>query len=74
MIQQSNKLPQKRSKILNGFELGAVLGKGKFGQVYLGRHEEAGFVIALKKVEKSKVIEYKMVEQFCNEIKLHSCL
>lgn len=41
------------------------MGKGKFGEVFLGRHEEAGFVVALKKVVKSKVVEYKMVEQFC---------
>jgi serine/threonine protein kinase len=71
---ETSKSPKKQSKIVNGFEIGQVLGKGKFGEVFLGRHREAGFVVALKKVVKSKVAEFKMVEQFCNEIRLHSCL
>ena len=31
MIQQTSKSSQKSSKIINGFEIGPVLGKGKFG-------------------------------------------
>ena len=31
-------------------------------------------MVALKKVVKSKVKEYKMVDQFCREIILHSSL
>ena len=31
-------------------------------------------MVALKKVVKSKVAEYKMLDQFCSEIRLHSCL
>jgi serine/threonine protein kinase len=45
--------------------MGQVLGKGKFGEVFLSRHREGGFVVALKKVVKSKVLEYKMIDQFC---------
>lgn len=36
--------------IIQGFELGRVLGKGKFGEVYLGRHVATGFIVAVKKV------------------------
>jgi serine/threonine protein kinase len=44
-----------RSKIVNGFEMGITLGKGKFGEVFRSRHHDVGFVVALKKVMKSKV-------------------
>lgn len=44
-----------KSKVVNGFEIGATLGKGKFGEVFKSRHKEIGFIAALKKVVKSKV-------------------
>ena len=62
------------SKIINGFEMSRVLGKGKFGEVFLGRHRDTGFVAAIKKIEKKKVVEYKMIDQFAKEIRLHSSL
>ena len=46
----------KRSKILNGFEFGRTLGKGKFGEVFLARHQACGFIAAIKKIEKKKVV------------------
>jgi aurora kinase len=51
-----------------------VLGKGKFGEVFLGRHSDTGFIAAIKKIEKQKVKEFKMVDQFVQEIRLHSSL
>jgi aurora kinase/aurora kinase A len=56
---------KKSSKSINGFELGPTLGKGKFGEVFLSRHNEVGFVAAIKKIVKSKVVEYKMIDQLC---------
>lgn len=56
------------------FEMGVNLGKGKFGEVYLGRHTATGCIVALKKVMKNKLIEYNIVEQFIKEIKLHSSM
>jgi serine/threonine protein kinase len=50
------------------------LGKGKFGEVYLSRHHETGFIAAIKKTEKQKLKEFKMVDQYTKEIRLHSCL
>ena len=60
--------------MINGFEISRQLGKGKFGEVYLARHADTGFIVALKKIIKSKLKEYKMVEQFKREIRLHSAL
>lgn len=64
----------RRSGLINGFELGTVLGRGKFGEVFLGRHQATGFIAAIKKIEKAKVKEFKMLEQFVQEIRLHSSL
>lgn len=61
---ESSRLFGKHSKIINGFEFGNVLGKGKFGEVFIARHHETGFIAAIKKIEKSKVKEYKMIDQF----------
>lgn len=74
MANEKNQIAKKPSKMINGFQIGATLGKGKFGQVFLSRHHEAGFVAAIKKIVKSKVVEYKMIDQLCTEIRLHSCL
>jgi len=38
LVEQFNKEPMKRSKMVNGFEVGAILGRGKFGEVFLSRH------------------------------------
>ena len=38
MIQEQGRGTRKRSGVVNGFEMGMVLGKGKFGEVFLGRH------------------------------------
>lgn len=59
----SSKKPIKNN-VIQGFELGRVLGKGKFGEVYLARHLETGFVVAMKKVEKRKLEEFRMGKQF----------
>lgn len=53
----------KRSQLIQGFEFGKVLGRGKFGEVYLARHVQTGFVVAIKKLNKSKLKEFKMVDQ-----------
>lgn len=45
-----------RSKIINGFQFGKTLGKGKFGQVFMARHHDTGFIAAIKKIEKKKVV------------------
>ena len=51
-----------------------MLGKGKFGEVFLAQHIETGFLVAIKKVSKVKIQEYNMVSRFIEEINLHSKL
>jgi len=51
-----------------------IIGKGKFGEVYLAKHITTGCIVALKKVMKSKLIEYNIVDQFIKEIKLHNSM
>lgn len=59
---------------MNGFRLMAEVGKGKFGEVYMARHVETNAIFALKKVEKRKIKEYKMIDQFAKEIRLQAAL
>lgn len=44
-----------RSKIVNGFYKIKELGMGKFGEVYLAKHMETGYLVALKKMLKQKI-------------------
>lgn len=60
--------------VLRGFSFGHVLGKGKFGQVFLAKHIETGFLVAIKKIPKAKLKQHNLIDQFTKEIKLHNCL
>lgn len=53
-----------RELSMRDFELGKLVGSGKFGDVHICRHKPTGFLLALKKVFKSTIKEYGMVEQF----------
>jgi aurora kinase len=63
-----------RNTVIQGFEFGKVLGRGKFGEVYMAKHVDTGFIVAIKKVGKKILKEFKMIDQFVKEIKLHSKL
>jgi serine/threonine protein kinase len=47
------------------------VGSGKFGDVHICRHKTTGTLYALKKIFKSTIIEYGMIEQFTRELKIH---
>ena len=48
------------------FHLGRRLGKGKFGDVYLAKHKELGFLCALKIISKKTILNEKIETQLCS--------
>jgi serine/threonine protein kinase len=60
--------------MLDRFKIVKMLGRGKFGEVFLAQHKETRALYALKKIVKEKVKEMNMINQFLEEVKLHSCL
>ena len=62
------------SRISNGFIFGNLLGKGRFGEVYLAQHIETGFIVAIKRVSKQQLIQHKMVDRLIEEVQLHRSL
>ena len=56
---------------LRDFELGKLVGSGKFGDVHICCHKATGTMFALKKIFKSTIIEYNMVNQFTRELRIH---
>ena len=59
---------------IGDFELGRCIGSGKFGDVYMSQHKETGWVCGIKKILKSTLVEYDMVEQFTRELRIHYSL
>lgn len=60
-----------RKLTMRDFELGKCVGSGKFGDVHICRHRQTGTIYALKKIFKSTLKEYKMIDQFIKELKIH---
>lgn len=53
---------------INDFEIGKLLGSGKFGKAYLAREKETKFVIVLKILKKKELVKYNQEKQLRNEI------
>lgn len=50
------------------------MGSGKFGDVYMSQHKATGFLCAIKKILKSTIQEYGMIDQLVNELRIHYSL
>ncbi len=60
---------------LHSFEIGRPLGKGKFGRVYMARTKlEPHYIIALKCLYKSEIVESKVEKQVRREIEIQTNL
>ncbi|KAJ2351658.1 spindle assembly checkpoint kinase, partial [Coemansia sp. RSA 2618] len=63
----SNGLDSNRHWCLSDFDLGRVLGKGKFGRAYLAREKNTNYICALKVLFKTELIESKIEKQLRRE-------
>lgn len=60
---------------LHGFDMGRPLGKGKFGRVYMVRTKcEPNYILALKTLYKSEIIQTKVEKQVRREIEIQQNL
>ncbi|GFQ82692.1 hypothetical protein TNCT_718601 [Trichonephila clavata] len=64
----------KRRWTLDDFDIGKPLGKGKFGNVYLGREKTSKFVVALKVLFKSQLKQNGVEHQLRREVEIQSHL
>ncbi|CDO92122.1 unnamed protein product [Kluyveromyces dobzhanskii CBS 2104] len=69
LMEQSSKF---KNMTLQDFEIGKILGKGKFGKVYCVKHKETGLICALKAMEKKEIIQYTIQKQFRREVEIQS--
>lgn len=56
------------------FELGAPLGRGKFGRVYVAREKSTHFMVAMKLMFKSEIQKGRVERQVLREIEIQSRL
>ncbi|EHA8589005.1 serine/threonine-protein kinase Aurora-3-like [Cocos nucifera] len=59
---------------LADFEIGRLLGEGKFGKVYLAREKQSGYVAALKVIFKAKMEKYRYHAHLRREIEIQYSL
>jgi serine/threonine protein kinase len=47
------------------YELGKTLGEGTFAKVKIAKNVETGESVAIKVLDKDKILKHKMVQQVC---------
>ncbi|KAK9056874.1 hypothetical protein SSX86_024238 [Deinandra increscens subsp. villosa] len=58
----------KRGVLMKRYELGKLLGQGNFAKVYHGRNLETGVNVAVKIIDKDRVLKVGMMDQIKREI------
>ncbi|CAF3717078.1 unnamed protein product [Adineta steineri] len=71
---EEKKTPKSSSWTVEDFEIGNLLGRGRFGYVYCGREKQTRFVVALKILFKAQLKNSKMEQQVKREIEIQSNL
>lgn len=56
------------------FEIGDMIGKGRFGSVYLARSIATELILAMKVMNKNAMMKYRASKQLVREIRIHSML
>ncbi|KAI4290977.1 hypothetical protein PAPHI01_0251 [Pancytospora philotis] len=59
---------------IDDFELGRPLGIGRFGQVWLARHRESGYIVSLKMIPMSSMETGANVKNLRREVEVHLAL
>ena len=59
---------------LKDFEIGKLLGQGKFGDVYLARERNSKFIVAIKVLKKKQLLKGGVEHQLRREIEIQSHL
>ncbi|OIT22655.1 PREDICTED: CBL-interacting protein kinase 2-like [Nicotiana attenuata] len=59
---------KKGNVLMQKYELGRLLGQGNFAKVYYGRNLETGHSVAIKVIDKEKVLKAGLIEQTKREI------
>jgi len=59
---------------LDDFEIGAPLGRGKFGRVYLAREKNTQYMVALKTLYKVELVKGRVEKQVMREIEIQTHL
>ncbi|XP_012251905.1 aurora kinase C [Athalia rosae] len=59
---------------VDDFDIGAPMGRGKFGRVYLAREKRTHYMVALKTLFKSELIKGRVEKQVLREIEIQSHL
>jgi hypothetical protein len=59
---------------LSDFEIGRLLGRGKFGNVYLAREKRSQYIVALKVLFKKQLQKHQVEHQLRREIEIQSHL
>lgn len=67
---KSSKKKESKSKSIGHYLIGKTIGEGTFGKVKLGTHNLTGEKVAVKILEKHKIIEDIDVERVTREIKI----
>ncbi|KAK7394992.1 hypothetical protein VNO78_15533 [Psophocarpus tetragonolobus] len=72
-------MEQKGSILMQRFELGRLLGQGTFAKVYYARNLITGMSVAIKVIDKEKILKVGMIDQIKREISVmrlirHPCV
>ena len=59
---------------IEDFDIGLNLGQGGFASVYSARNRKNGDLVAIKMVDKAKMIERGFLDRVWGEVKVHSML
>ncbi|GMP91624.1 hypothetical protein CsSME_00042238 [Camellia sinensis var. sinensis] len=60
--------PSKIKRLVGKYEVGRTIGEGTFAKVKFARNSETGEPVALKILDKEKVLKHKMAEQIKREV------